>query len=212
MTNGDTPAPNVPSVEDVMMLLGLEDVSTYQEIRIERAIESAKSWAKRYLRYDYENLTETGTETFYDVNEDGAIPTPVEGATILSVTVFRAPGSSGEELSNTSYAWNDRQILLWPIQVYSPFEGATATRIFGTYRKVVVEYDSSDVGIPPGIRDGVALAAAAIWLRSPKLAGGLSSESIGDYSYSLAKAAGEHPMFGEAKALLHSFRRQTQMV
>lgn len=204
-----------PDSADVTRMLGLESPTPAETAAINKAIESAKSWAKKYLRYDYESSAAAGTEAFYDVTEDGSVPIPVKGALVTKVTVFITPQDPGTDLDEDQFTWTNTEVRLRPTLHSLGYEGETVRRQPRTLTKIVVTYDASGLSIPAGIRDGVALAAAAIFARSGRVSQGYGGENIGDYSYSIGGGSGSaehHPLYQEAKWVLRPYRRAPRLV
>lgn len=146
------------------------------------AIELASSWARRVLRSPNLGIEGSVTRSFWDRRDDAFLPT--EGVP-TKVAVRRAPGGDLEELEEgDEWTYDGRGVRLRPFHYrladHDPRYGEPV--LPRVYVEVQVTYSvSKEVDIL--VTEAVAHAAAALVTRSPQAAKGLSSETIGDYSY-----------------------------
>jgi len=174
-------------VEDVKRVLRLTDDDPTRDAQLRAALAAVESWAENRQW----TFAQRGPQvkSFFDVPEDATLYIGVKDAVVTKVTVFSSPfyesardlilgsGSPGYELlGNGALALRPS---LW-IQV---FEGAYAARVLRTHSKVDVHYIASGV-VPPAVTEGIAYLAAGYWINGPQTLIGLTSEKIGDYSYS----------------------------
>ncbi len=197
------------SVDDVLAVLHLSEVSAEQAGRITTAIEVAEDWARRYLRQPNLGLSGVGVIDSYW----GQTYIPYSGAlTELRVTPF--PGAAPTVIPTNAYEASNGFIRVHTADWVWPGLPADEHTWPGNYRIDVVT--SQDGSLDPVIRQGIATAAAAVWQRGPRTAKGLQSESLGDYSYTLASGSSGSgtgsPYFAEAKDLLRPRRRRGPMV
>jgi hypothetical protein len=192
---------------DVLRVLRLDSVSAADSTRIDKALETAESWAKRYLKWPSLGQTGTVTDTFYHVNN---VPVPPD-ATLLSVSILRYPGATPEVVPVANYELGNGRLellsenFLWPGLPEDELREAQRSPY-----SLTITYTAGTVD--PVIRDGVALAAASLWYRSPRLGKGLQGESIGDYSYSVAALQNGDPFYEQAKSMLRPLRRHGDLV
>jgi hypothetical protein len=180
------------SVADVKRILQLTDTSQDEAIRV--ALAAVESWAQPLLG----NLTVTGdqSEMYYDVREDATLYLPQADVVVTCVRVH----GSGNWWPGETWPWDlgygrnydvtdDGRVLLRPFTLYAPFEGAWAQRQIRTFDRVEVFYTASG-RVPPAVTEGIAFIAAGYHKDGPRALTGLTSERIGDYSYTLGDAAG----------------------
>ena len=161
------------SVADVVRVLGLPalEEGDPRTAAIEKALEAVESYIIPKLK---PFTTEGSTTIRYNVAGDELIPLPVPGSAVSEVRTFLSPGFFGQSVLvlGTDYALTDSGIRLF---------GDHAT----TYDRLEIDWTYGG-GVPAAVRDGVALAAGALWRGQPAVASGLKSERIGDYSYTVS--------------------------
>ena len=177
------------SLDDVKTVLRLTDVDATRDAQIQSSLDAVDSWAETHLW----RISRIGAqmETYYDVYEDATLHLPAADVTVTVVRVFEYPSSSGIPLSPIELGLgsgyditDDGRLLLRPTLLVSPFEGATAQRHLRVYARVEVHYEGTGV-VPRAITEGIAFLAAGHWQDGPRALQGLTSERIGDYSYTL---------------------------
>jgi hypothetical protein len=117
---------------------------------------------------------------------------PASDGIVTLVRVFEYPSSVGIHLSPLTLGQGhgydvmaeEGAVILRPTLDVSPFEGATAQRRLRLYSRVEVHYDASGV-IPPALTEGAAFLAAGYFTDGIRALTGLTSERIGDYSYTI---------------------------
>lgn len=194
--------------DDVAEVLGLE--STPDAPWAERKIESAISWAKTFLGMPDLGESTTTFTVREDVRCDAYIRCPGEPT---KVSVLWAPGDEPEVLAEDAWTFDGFGVRLRPAGEFGVVGRNVDPRVSSVpqsmpwyYVRVTVE-SAVEEEVDPLIREGVAIAAAALLVRGPREAKGLSSERIGDYSYSVkSPQPGADPFFAEAKSLLRPFR------
>lgn len=204
----------MPLAESADVARAMRIEPTPDEPWAEKELETAESWARRYLRAPELGITEDVITTVDDVRCDGYIRVSGEPEAVF---VTWGPGASEEEVATSAWDWDGLGVRLRPEGKFGPwivapaydprFESGPHTMPW-YYIRVRIESKTGNT-IDPVIRDAVALAAAAIITRGPSAAKGLTSERIGDYSYSKknnAQANGD-PFFEEAKSMLRPLRR-----
>lgn len=207
-------AATVAQVADVKRLLNIPSTDTSSDDYLAKALEAALDVVANWLRRDYRTVDTNQTKTYYDVKEDGTIPMPFPGAQITTVRFFRTPSATAYTgVVTTDYEIEDggRTIRLHPTFFDVPFEGAVSAHLPDNWSRIEVDYTPS-TAVPSAVRDGVALTAAAIFKRSPIAAGGLTSENLGDYSYTMkpmrgATGVGDSETIPDmAKAMLRPYK------
>jgi hypothetical protein len=160
----------------------------------EAAIEAASSWARRFLRRPELGVAGTTVEKYFHVSNNGYVPTEGQPTAISVVTV---PGESPQPLDDELWEYDGEGVRLFPNPDIWWVDEVTVDQ-------------SGD--IDPLVRDGVAVAAAALMTRAPRLAKGLNAERIGDYSYTLTRIETSDPWFEQAKSLMRPMRRVPDLV
>lgn len=215
------------TVEDVRRMLKIPESSVDDERdrQLADALDAASSWVSNRLRQRYDEST-GGTYTAYDHLETDEILLPRVGCTVTEVRVTLHDDSyltlgDAHVLTSDQYdvieGLNGNDIIrLRPSMTFAPFEGAVAQRYPRLYRKVEIDWEPPDSGdlVPAAVRDATALLAAGMWKTAPRLAGGIKSEKIGDYSYTLDDLKGGEgsDYWSQAMRLLRPFRRTKPMV
>lgn len=159
------------------------------------------------------------TMQFFDVREDGYVPVPLSGSTVVQVRLYRTPKASAYiaiPVLDYEVESNGRIIRLHPTFFDVPFEGAVSVHLPENWARVEVDYTPVATSVPAPIRDGVALTAAAIYQRSPTAASGFTEERMGDYVYMNRPMRGQGDMQETipdlAKNLMRPYKRRTQLV
>lgn len=185
------------SLYDVRLALRIpsSDVNEERDAQLRVALEAVEGVFIDRLK----NITASGPQmiVWYDVYEDATIHLPSSEITVTKLNVFEYPSSPGIPLSPIELGFghgydltDDGCILLRPTLAFSPFEGATAQRRLRAYSRVEVHYIGNGV-INPTITAGIAYLAAGWWQDAPRAMSGLTSEKIGDYSYTLGDLAAD---------------------
>lgn len=159
------------------------------------------------------------TMQFFDVKEDGYVPVPLSGSTVVQVRLFRTPKATAYiaiPVLDYEVESNGRIIRLHPTFFDVPFEGAYSVHLPENWARVEVDYTPVATAVPAPIRDGVAITAAAIYQRSPTAASGFTEERMGDYMYMNRPMRGQGDMQETipdlAKNLMRPYKRRTQLV
>ena len=215
------------TVEDVRRMLKIAESSVDDERdrQLASSLEAAESWVHVRLRQRFDQ--ETGdTYSVYDHRETDEILLPRIGCVVTAVRIAlgdelsEVPTNDSTTLTTDQYDVIDgmngaRAIRLRAGLLYQPFEGATAERMPRVYRKVEIDWEppTGDL-VPAAVRDATALLAAGMWKAAPRLAGGMKSEKIGDYSYTLDDLRGEEgsDYWSQAMRMLRPFIRRKPMV
>jgi hypothetical protein len=182
---------SLASLDDVKRVLGSTDAS---DEAIALYLEGAEAWVKKVYggNWDEDGGEETTLlEEFYHVKQGDSVQLKADDATDVKVRVYvyseyDEPEEDGAELSENAFVLHqDGKVELLFVRYGAP-EGlpeAVAEFMPGEYSKVVVSYTPSGV-VPAPVREAVALIAASSVARAGYEAGGLTGESLGDYSYS----------------------------
>jgi len=193
------------SLADVKRTLQLPETTTEEDSQLTKALQVAEDWMTRvYLRYNYSSTV----KKFWDVREDEDLFLP-EGATVVSVQVQTSPNGTLRTLGAAEYDVEDNRVRLRPSIYEYPYpttgtDTFVAKRVLGTNNRVDITY--SGVTVPSPVRDATAGLAAWVWQSQPITTKGITSESIGDYSYSLSDT-GEIPTWIKMMARPYRARR-----
>jgi len=159
------------------------------------------------------------TMQFFDVREDGYVPVPLSGSTVVQVRLFRTPKATAYiaiPVLDWEVEGSGRFIRLHPTFFDVPFEGAYSVHLPENWARVEVDYTPAATAIPTPVRDGVAITAAAIYQRGPTAASGFTEERMGDYMYMNRPMRGQGDMQETipdmAKNLMRPYKRRTQLV
>lgn len=184
-----------------MALATVEDVrrvgkipTTVDDAEVQKALDAAESYLRTKLpRWDD---SAGGVAKFYNVQGTAQLPLPSPDAAITGVKLFyHYRDATGETVPATDYATANGYLVLL----------RSDTRRW--YARAEVTW--TNVGsVPAAVRDGVALTAAALASQYGKLTGGMRSERIGDYSYTLSDKDVEVVMPPKAKELLKPFLKR----
>ena len=177
------------TLADVKRVLHITDVDEARDADITSCLVALSDWVKQVLRAEYDATSTVRTVKYYDVHEDAALAVPVAESAVNAVRVYLLADAVASALTvNTNYEVKDgRTVRLRPPTTSTPFEGATAGRLFDTYARVEIDYTPPGT-VPASVRDGVAMLAAGWWQSGPQLASGVTSERIGDYSFSTRRS------------------------
>lgn len=173
------------AVEDVKRYLVNPDIEVdYPEIV--PFLQAADDWARGYLHASYGEAQKS--ETFYRVREDGVVTVQDKAPTSVTVTIYDDSSSSGRAMTEgQDYTVSGGRIkflsTLIGIDWQIGGEGAIYQRVPTVFHHVVVTYTPA-ASIPPAVREAVAELAAWHFAGRDQVQGQLSSERLGDYSYS----------------------------
>lgn len=208
------------SLVDVKRILRIPatDVDTDRDAQLQGALDAVEAWAsKRLAGISKEGA---GIEVYWDVGEDATLRLPASDVTITTLKVYEYPSSNGVPLSpiqlglGHGYEVTDGgDLILRPMLFVSPFEGATAWRRLRHYDRVEVHYIGTGV-IPRAVTEGIAFLAAGYWKDGPRALLGLTSEKIGDYSYTLGNtggATGQPEYVAQALFFLNDYFRKARV-
>lgn len=207
-------------MDDVKRILRITTADTDRDAQLQKALDVMTAWAVKRMS---KNLGKSGSllEVYFDIAEDATLRLPADDAVVTVVKVFEYPSSAGVPLSpielglGHGYDQDDRgNLMLRPMLFVSPFQGASATRRLRTYSRVEVHWIGSGV-IPVDVTEGVAFLAAGYWKDAPRALQGLTSERIGDYSYTLGNtggAGGAPEYVGQGLFFLASYMRTRSRV
>jgi hypothetical protein len=163
---------------------------------IQPFLDAATAWVERITGRDWD-ATGTVIENFYNVRQGTVIRLRDEAPTVTQVLVFPDVGNDDNffELSGVGGAGGYRLLNRGRLQLVAnrftiPFEGAHGERMLTWWSRVKVTYTASAV-VPTPIREAVAMIAASDFSKASSgnivaSAGGITSEKIGDYSYTLS--------------------------
>lgn len=210
------------SLEDVKRILRIpaDSVDEERDNQLRGALDAVNSWAEGALTISKDG---PGLEVYFDIPEDSTLKLPAADVTVTTVKVFEYPSAFGIPLSPIELGLGHGYdlttsglLILRPTLFVSPFEGATAQRRLRTYCRVEVNYIGTGV-VPRRVTEGIAFLAAGYWQDGPRALTGLTSEKIGDYSYTLGGANDGNDMepsfVQRAKFFLgNDFRRQRVFV
>lgn len=223
---------SLATVDDVKRKLHISatNVNYERDSWLQDELDTAAAWFNRIARQDWDANT-GGIATYWDVLETDALELPQEGCSVDTVQVVLATNNIvapiySSTLTSDEYDIDDdgRTLRLRPITVWQVFENAWAWRQPRRYRYVQVTWEASNGAVPEPVRDGIAMLAAGQYSSSPRLASGLTSERIGDYTYQVrptgsgsfvpGQPLGEAEGFvGEAMRLLRPYMaRRIQVV
>jgi hypothetical protein len=186
---------SLASVNDVRLALRVpsSNVNEDRDEQLRVALEAVESIFIPRLK----GITEEGPQmmTYWDVAEDATLRLPSDDVTVTKVKVYEYPSSYGIPLSPIALGLghgydltDDGKLLMRPTLAVSPFEGAMAQRRLRWYSRVEVHYLGTGF-IKANITAGIAFLAAGWWQDGPRALSGLTSERIGDYSYTLGAAS-----------------------
>ncbi len=183
------------------MLAVIGDLAVYGSFTASvatRFLEAADQWVREICGRQWDQ-TGTIVQEFFDVREGDILTLSDESPlSVTSVAVYEPGISTARTLSTTEWALGEKgKVHLrrahWPLQApwLPPLRGQSVQEALNTldrgsirrYDKAVVTFEASGV-VPASVREAVALIAAASILQAPKVASGIRSESMGDYSYS----------------------------
>jgi hypothetical protein len=204
--------PTIPlcTPDDVARALGIDP--TPDAPWAEAAIESASSWVRRFLRRPNLGTTGEAVEKFFHVEASGYVN--LEGVPTL-VSVVAVPGATPAPLAADLWEYDGEGVRLFSSPEFWLLGGSPQSAPWAVDRDYYERVDVTTVlaaSVDPIVRDGVAVAAAALMMRSPRLAKGLAGEKIGDYSYTLARVESSDPWFEQAKSILRPLRRVPDLV
>ena len=205
------------SLADVKRILRLTDDNPTRDAEIRAALDAVESWAESALWKI--SLPGAQCEVYWDIPEDATLFLPAADVTVTRVKVFEYPSSAGVPLSPIELGLghgydldDDARLMLRPTLYYSPFEGAGGQRRLRTYSRVEVHYIGTGV-VPRAVTEGIAFLAAGYWKDGFRALTGLTSERIGDYSYTLGeiKPGESAPYVTQAMWFLRRFLRKQKV-
>lgn len=207
------------SVADVKRILRIpaSSVDAARDARISAGLEAIEAWAINRIEVGKEGPQ---VEVYRDIREDATLHLPASDVVVTAVRVFEASddalltpadlsGGQGYELDD------EGRLILRPVLNYSPFEGALAQRSARWYKRVEVHYIGSGV-VPKDVTEGIAFLAAGYYEHGPKILSGLTSEKIGDYSYTIGGGSGgsgdeDMPFLGQAMFFLRDHVKKSRV-
>lgn len=179
---------SLASVADVKRILRISasSVSAERDAHLAAGLEAIEAWASSRIEVGKEGAN---VEVYRDVREDATLHLPSSDLVVTAVRVFEASDDAlltpAELSGGQGYELDDEgRLILRPVMWYSPFEGAYAQRTARYYRRVEVHYVGSGV-VPKDVTEGIAFLAAGYYEYGPKILSALTSEKIGDYSYTI---------------------------
>lgn len=208
---------NLATIQDVKRVIGSTDPNN--NLGIQAALSAAESWVRRYLGKDYNSPGATITAKFYSVRDDAILELPDENCTITAVRIYPAPNSTASSLTAGQYETiRSKKVQLqtrngpFPVSevVARPGHIPQGGALGVTYSRVEVDYTTTGV-VPAAVKEATAIIAGAFYTQAAAQAGGFTSETLGDYSYSMAggvangdERAAIPPL---ARVMLKPFRR-----
>lgn len=208
------------TLDDVKRILRVTGTDADRDAQLTGALEAVESWAEERVKYvpitDDDDVDVV--ETYFDIYEDATIQLPTSDCTVTAVKVFEYPSSNGIPLSPVQlglghgYDVDGDNLILRPTLGFSPFEGVSAQRRLRAYSRIEVSYRATGT-VPAAVRDGIAFLAAGVWQDGPRALAGLTSEKIGDYSYTVGSGAPGDPASYVTQAMffLHTFLRRSRI-
>jgi len=179
-----------PSVED-------KDIAPW--------LEAAEERVRDRTGLDFEPKDTQVTETHTNVRQGEILTLRDRGPTEITVAVYPSADSDGTEVAEGS-GWQllrrGRLQLLFTRYELDPGLGGQAGTVEqrpGWYAKVEVAYKASGL-VPARVREACACWAAHMYRTSGLATGGLSSERLGDYSWS--RDSGESAVPEQVRELL----------
>lgn len=175
---------------DVRRILKLTEVDATKDTQLTEALDAVDSWFRVRQRGRFDEIT-PGTAKYYAIRYGTVVHLPVPGSTVSAVRAGSAEGPS--TLGSDSYTvMDDRRVRVgrldpWPRDPREQEPVEWTGRPY--YELVEIDYVPPST-VPKGVRDGIAMLAAAQWLRTGgggDEQDGIVSERIGDYTYTLAQ-------------------------
>jgi hypothetical protein len=211
---------NIASLADVKRVGHFTDDNPTRDAALRAALAARQSWADTKMW----KLTASGpqVETYWNVFEDATLQLPAVDVVVTKVKVYDNPSATGVQLSPITlgqgggYDISDSGTLqLRPSMFVTPFEGAVATRRLRLFNRVEVFYLGTGV-VPQAVTDGIAMLAAGDYVSGGTIFGGIKSEKIGDYSYTLNgpadNASGQPEYVERAMAMLRPFIKRSRVM
>lgn len=181
------------SVDDVKRALGHP---VADDEALSHYLETADSYVRPLLQsYDVSGVQ---SEWYYNVRGTESVRLPLRRAAVPTVRVYELHDSAPRVLGPSEYYVTDDRVVL----------------VLGSdeLEKVEVQWSSAGIAVPAAVRDAVALTAAALYRRFPKLSSGMRSERIGSYSYTLNDKDVERVMPPMARDLIRPYRSRASTV
>ncbi len=150
-------------------------------------IDTASEFVVNFCK---QNFASSGpvTESFYNVRQDDKIYLMDSNAYGIVITAqFDPIGQVSTLVLNADYQLQDGGIIQMLYQRFTfpqGLEGAVVETLPLYYSNVSVSYQGVNA-VPATVRDATALIAASLYQQAPRIATGLGSESLADYSYSM---------------------------
>lgn len=178
----------IATADDVRRVLGRTDVD---DAAITPYLDAAEDWVRTITARSWD-ASGTQTEDFYNVRQGAILYLKTINPTNVVVTGYASPSSSGTTLTEgTQYAVLNRGRI--QLARYRPIASSAIRpeerELLGldpvVWARISVSY-TANWEFTPAVTEAVALIAAN-WLQSSELeVGGVQSEKLGDYSYSMA--------------------------
>lgn len=201
------------TVADVRRALALRNPAVVDDDTLKYYLNVAASWLEPKIPpYD----TASGTSVFYNANREGLLYLPVSSAQVTAVRGYDDNTASATVMSAAKwdYVAEDGAVRLLrgalgnlqdPRYFTPPLDTLTTQ-----WARVEVDWVNS-ADVPWAVREGVALFAAALYQTNSKLTGGMRSERIGDYSYTLNDKDADDVMPQRARKLLKPYMRKRRI-
>ena len=181
------------SVDDVKRALGHQVAADGD---LARYLETADSYVRPLLQaYD---VSGAQVARFYNVRGNESVRLPLKRAAVPAVRVHELADSAAQVLGPSDYYVTDDSVVL--------------TLGTAENQRVEVDWSGAGIAVPAAVRDAVALTAAALYRRFPKLSSGMRSERIGSYSYTLNDEDVESVMPPMARDLIRPYRAKASAV
>jgi len=173
-------------------------------------LEVAEERVRDHTGYDFNSGAQE--DNFYNVRQGAILHLRNLDPSSLTVTLYAAAGSDGVEVDENS-SWqllNRGKLQLffarYEIDPGLGGQGGTVQRRPGYYARVKVEYTGSGT-VPASVREACACIAAHMYRTCVLEASGLTSERLGDYSYSRSPEKDSVSMPAAAQRLLSAYRK-----
>lgn len=206
----------VAELSDVCRVLQIEEESLTekQQEDIGKALETALAWARIFLGLPNLGVPDANVSKHWYVALDSEVPAL---GVVTSVSVVDSPGAQPRLLAASDWTHDGYRVRLrpggagWGDPRYADDVAVPSGKTRRVLTRVDVTTEEAE-SVNPLIRDGVALAAAAVFTRSPRLGKGLQGESLGDYSYTVAQVLAGDPFFEQAKSIMRPLKKRGALV
>lgn len=180
------------TLTDVRRVLRITTDDVLRDASLQASLDAAEEWFRARSGWQYDE-DGNGTAKFYAIPSGGAIRLPLAPSTVLAVRI--APSGTPDSLwadAFTSLSTGSWQLQRGRTLRLKDWRSAGITG--GTYSTWDVEVDYTAPALASrSVRDGVARLAAADWMGTGgggDVLSGITSEKIGDYSYTIGSSAG----------------------